>query len=364
MPRSMKREMARERAQADRSAREPSESPRVKAATEGNAVVVHAERRFNRRGNWVPTMSAQEIAEARTIFQTRFQAAKLKTDAVATKMEGWEAQYQGQWQDDVHVDEEHIFLGKTRERVQTVGSFLHGMTLQVPRLVEFMPAPQSLVGLEEMWRRAKLKEALQAYYFDDIWKVRHTVLPDYIKTFLKFTTGIVKVDYYEDASKPDLRFQVLDRALQYPDPYARRMRDAEWWIDREFWSRASVEDMFRSGHWHRPQDFPDQAPSAAISSTSSQALRRLYGDNLDSAVPVSADELVTVDHYYVGPTRSRAELYGVVVGGESGWLVRYGPSPWAYKGIPMRGGSFDPHEWYIDGTGLVAMRTATQEIIN
>lgn len=363
VPRAVKRERARV-GEPSSSFRSPAESPKVSALTKSTAVVIRAEKRFNNRKNWAPTMGDAELAEVRTVLQTRFHAAEAVTDEVAGKMNNWEKQFQGEWQDSSHIDDEHIFLNKTREQVQTVGAFLHGMVLQVPRLVEFHPAPSSMVGFDEMWRRAKLKEGLQSYYFDDIWRIRHTVIPDYIRTFLKFTTGIIKTSYREDRNKPDLCFEVKDRALQYIDPYARRMRDASWWFDREFWSRSAVEEMFQMGHWHRPHGFPDVAPSSVISQANDGALRRLYGDNFDAQVPVPEDELVTVDHYYQAPTNLRGGLYGVTLGGENGWLVRYGPTPWAYDGIPFRGGSYDPHEWRIDGTGAVAMHTALQEIIN
>ena len=347
------------------SYRDPAESAKVRPLTEGNVVVLAAEKKFNRRQNWVSTMSDAEISEARTIITTRFGAAEPTTDAIAAKMEAWEKQHAGEWMDSEHDDEGHIFLNKTLERVQTVGSFLHGMVLQIPRMVEFHPAPTSLIGLEEMWRRAKLKEVLQNYYFDDLWRIRHTLLPDYIRTFLKFSCGIIKTDYHEDQGKPDLRFVVKDRGLQYIDPHARRMRDAAWWIEKEFYSREAVEEMFRFGSWHRPSDFPDLAPSAIVSGTTGDSiLKRLYGANFNSQVPVPADELVEVWHYYQAPTNSRPALYSVLIGGTNGWLARHGPNPFAYKGIPYRGGSFDPHEWRVDGTGLVAMHTALQEIIN
>jgi hypothetical protein len=318
----------------------------------------------NRRENLLPTLSQTEIETINTLIDRRYEAASPITDEMAVKMDRLEAMYRGEWLDASHDEEEHIYLAKAREALQVVHAFLYGMVLQVPKLVSFRPTPTSLVQVTPMWRSAKLGEALTNYYFEDIWDIRHGVLRDFIKMFLKFPVGILRVDYLESDVQPDLRFTLCDRALQYIDPHCHRIKDAGWWIEKEFWSRSAIEEMFATGHWDRPPDLPDSLPTLISTGTDDAILRRFFGSRHNSNIPVESDDLVEVWFYRQARGRGIDDVYAVKLGGIGGWLVRYGPNPFPGPDIPYCGDSFDRHEFQVDGHGLLEMHEALQEIIN
>ena len=317
-----------------------------------------------RQWNWLPDMSIAAIEEVNNTIDRRYESAAPVTDAQSEKMERLERLYNGEWENKEHEDEERIFLAKGREALQVVSAFLYGMLLQVPKLLEFRPAPTTLIGLKEAWRSAKLSEALTNYHFDDLWKIRHTVLRDYTKVFLKFSTGIIRTDYFPSMTQPDLRFAVVDRALQFFDPYAHKIKECKWWIEKEFWERSAVEDMFKMGHWIRPKDLPDIVPSVMSTASNDATLRRFFGSIAIGTPSIEADELVEVRKYIQAPGRGLEHRYACQLGGTGGWLVGYGPNPSPYKGIPYSGDSFDRHEWQIDGKGLLEMHQALNEVIN
>lgn len=341
------------------------DSPKVRGlVSRENVIYLPGQRDRMAKWNWVKRMSQTEIDNAVNLIDRRYQAADPVTVAIAEKMERLEKLYRGEFIDQSHIDEEHIFLAKGREALQVVSAFLYGMLLQIPKLLEFRPAPTSLIGLNEKWRSAKLSEALTNYYFDDLWKVRHTVLRDFIKTFLKFPSAFIRTDYEASRSQPDLRFTVVDRALQRIDVNAHRIKDAKWWVETEFWERAAVEEMFKMGYWVRPPDLPDMVPSIMQSAVNDATLRRFFGPNTGTGLNIEADEQVEVRCYRQPPRRGLDDRYAVTLGGTGGWLVAYGNSPSPYKGLPYSGDSFDRHEWQIDGHGLLEMHESLNEIIN
>ena len=340
------------------------DAPAAHPMLDSNIVVGPWEQKYNQRTNEVPGMSPAEIEEVNNQIDRRYEEAERQTDDMAIKMERLERMYRAEWMDSEHYDEEHIYLAKGREALQVVSAFLYGMVLQLPKLVEFRPTPSRLVQVREMWRQAKLAEALVNYYFEDIWKFRHTTLRDFIKIFLKFPSAIMRVDYHETDEKPDLRFVNVDRALQYIDPQAHRMKEAKWWIEKDFWSRAAVEEMFKRRHWHRPYDMPDMIPTLMSSGTDDAVLRRFFGSNYNSNIPLQADDMAEVWHYRQARGDGLQDRHAVRVGGSGGWLVRYGANPFPGPAIPYCGDSFDRHEWQIDGHGLLEMHEALQEVIN
>ena len=332
--------------------------------TQTNIVIGPWEKSHNRRANLLPGMTDAEIDEVNNIIDRKYGTAERQTDDMAVKMERLERMYRAEWMDSEHYDAEHIYLAKGREALQVVSAFLYGMVVQLPKLVEFRPTPRRLNQVQAMWRKAKLAEALVNYYFDDIWKFRHTALRDFIKIFLKFPSAIMRVDYHESEEEPDLRFVNVDRALQYFDPHTHRFKEAKWWIEKEFWSRAAVEDMFKRGHWHRPYDLPDMVPTLMSTGTDDAVLRRYFSSNYNSNIPVETDDLVEVWNYRQARGRGQEDRFAVRLAGIGGWLVRYGPNPFPGPDIPYCGDSFDRHEWQPDGHGLLEMHEALQEIIN
>ena len=244
----------------------------------GNVLFLPGNKQRIAAWNMVPTMTPQDLDTVKNLIDRRYMAADKTTTAMAEKMYRQEKMYNAEFINEEHVSEEHIYLAKAREALQVVHAFLYGMVLQVPKLLEFRPAPTTLIGLADQWRSAKLSEALTNYYFDDLWKIRHDVLKDYIKVFLKFPVALIRTDYFETATQPDLRFSVVDRALQHIDPNAHKVKEAKWWIETEFWERSAVEEMFQMGYWARQPGMPDLMPSIFQSSINDTTLRRFFGD--------------------------------------------------------------------------------------
>lgn len=357
VPRSVRR-------QAASSASTPRYRSSLPLVSDTNVVRLPVERRENAEGNRVPFMDPDQIREAQGIIEDRYAVAEPITTEIAAKMNAWEKQYLGEWQDKEHDDAEHVFLTKTREMVQIDAAFLIQLVTQLPQLVTFKPKAKTLAGLKEDWNKAKLKECWTNFYLDDVGKFRTDVLPRFLKTFLKHTVGLIEVQYHEDNYQPDLRFEVVDRALEYLDPDARDCRELKWRIRKEYMTRAKVEQRFDQSHWERPADMPDFVPTLNRSQIDAGLLERYFGRRNRSAVSVEEDELVEILHYWQAPKDGLEHVYGVIVGGVGGYLVRYGPNPFAYKGIPLRGKSYDQHEWQLDGTPLVEIYRAIQEVTN
>ena len=327
----------------------------------GNVITLPIERTQHRKGNLVPRMENAELLAVTKIILDRYGAAEPTTRDVAEKMLQWERQYHGKWEDGSHDDEEHIYLGKTREMVQVVHAFFIQLIAQLPELVSMQPMVRSLQGADEEWRRASVANALTNFYFDDVWRFRTDVLPGFLKTFLKFTMGCVKICYQESDTGPDLRFDIVDRAFLYIDPTAHDLRDADWLIEKTYLSVREVEFMYDRGYWAEPDKRKPRGLSSGPSGVDNGTLRRFFGDQWASTPGVTEDTMVEVWHYWQPRREYQEDCHAVMV---DGTLVRYGEIPGPYKGIPIRGKSYDPHEWKADGTGMVEMYQAIQEIIN
>lgn len=332
--------------------------------TKGNVIYLPGNRQRIAAWNQIPRMSQGEIEVVQNLIDRRYDSADKITQDQAQKMFRQEKMYNGEFIDPEHEKEEHIYLAKAREALQVVHAFLYGMVLQVPKLLEFRPAPTTLNGLDSQWRSAKLSEALTNYYFDDLWKIRHTVLRDFIKVFLKFSVAIIKTDYFETGTQPDLRFSVVDRALQHFDPNAHKIKECKWWIETEFWERSAIEEMFQMGYWARPLNLPDMVPSIFQSALSDNTLRRFFGDTGGAGLPVDSDQLVEVRFYRQAPIKGLDHRYAVQLGGTGGWMVAYGPNPFPSKEMPYSGDSFDRHEWQVDGHSLLDMHASINEVVN
>lgn len=314
------------------------------------------------RQNMVPGMSESEIAEITTVITNRFETARQTTEDIAAKESNWDKQYNGEFQDP-SVSPEATFLPKTREQVQVVYSYLMLLVSQLSPIVTMAPMVTSVWASNEEYRRAKVMEALTDFYMDDVWKIRDDVFPRWLKAFLKNTAAVWKVTYREDSFLPDLVVDVVDRALLYIDPTARTIRTAGWAIERYFLTRSEVRQRIDEGHWHLAEGMED-LPFTGMNEISDDILRRYYGENFNRSSSVTEDELMEVWDYWQAPTRGLQDVYAVILGGESGQLVRYGRNPYPYKGLPYRAKSFDPHEYRPDGTSLVEQYRPFNEIIN
>ena len=95
-------------------------------------------------------------------------------------------------------------------------------------------------------------------------------------------------------------------------------------------------------------------------------MTRLLGRH---ATPANArgperDELIEVWHYWQSERRGQPHAYGVMVGGRGGTLVRWGPNPFAYKGIPYRGKAYMRDSYRVDGISLARQYRNIQELYN
>lgn len=314
------------------------------------------------RANLVPGMDDNEIAEITTIIASRHESARQTTEDFAEKEKNWDKQYNAEWQDP-SISDEAIFLPKTREQVTTVYSYIMLLVSQLNPLVTMTPMVTSIWASNEEYRRAKVKEALTDFYISDMWKLRDDVFPRWLKLFLKTSMAIWKVTYREDNFLPDLKIDVVDRALIYIDPTARDIRSAGWVIEKYFLTRSEVFQRIEEGHWHLP-DVDQGGLEAGTASIPDDVLRRYYGENYQRNSSVTEDELIEVWDYWQAPTRGLQDCYAVILGGENGRLVRYGRNPFPYKGLPYRAKSFDPNEFRPDGTPLTEQYRPFQELVN
>ena len=317
---------------------------------------------FRDRQNKVPFMDQDAIVRVNTILDDRFATGDEVTKVVAAKMDNWEKQYQAQWQDATNDQEERLYLAKSRETIQVVYGFLVMLVAKLPQLVRFNPKVSSVFAAQEEWDRAKIAEALVNFYMEDVWRVRDDVLPPFIKTYLKFPLGVIKVTYVPDPYEPDLRIDVVDRALLRIDPAAHDLKEASWVFEDTFMTRSEVEAEFEKGTWHRPPDL-EQVPGISYTDETAKVLDRYFGDAAFSRSPsILEDELILVRHYWQSPGKGRRSVYAVRLDGQH--LVRYGANPNPYQNHPYRGKSYDPHEWQVDGTSLLEMYRGIQEVLN
>ena len=332
---------------------------------ESNVVPLDSLREINRRQNDAATISQTARDEIKRIIMGRYNQAKPQTDEIAAKMLAWERQSLGQWKDPERTKDEHIYFPKSRAAMQTIRAFLLQLITQLPELVTIRPAVQSVIALEDEWKRAKLMEALLNFYMEDMWKFKTDIMPQFLNTFLKFSMGIIKTTYYENNGAPDLRFDVVDRALQYFSPNVNDVKDSPWWIEKDFVTEAELEeDFFRPGHYVKPKDYPNKTPVSGIAGEDSELLRRIMGERNQDQSPIDRDELVERIQYWQSPIGGLEDRYIVMIGGVEGYIVRNGPNPYSFKGHPFRAKSYSPHEWQADGMGLMEEMAPLQEIIN
>src|SRR3990167_8783926 len=99
------------------------------------------------RVNKAPGMSEEEKREVLSIIEQRYDSAREETDRIAAKMEKWEKQNNGEWQDPtMQMDQEKIFLPKTREEVQIAYSYILQLVSQLNPLVVMQPMVSSVAA--------------------------------------------------------------------------------------------------------------------------------------------------------------------------------------------------------------------------
>lgn len=314
------------------------------------------------RANLVKGMNQEDKEKAVWLITSRRDSARDQTEAIAAKMEKWDKQYDGVWQDP-EVDEDTIFLPKTREQFQVVYAYILTLVSQLNPLVTMQPQVSSIWASTDEYRRAKVAEALFQFHVDDLWKLRDDVFPRWLKAFLKHTMAVWKVTYREDSFFPDLKIDVVDRSLLYIDPTARDLRTARWIIERYFLTRSEIEQRVTDGHWFLQDEMYDQVMHNTVQ-INDERLQRFFGDNFNNNYSIEEDELIEVWDYWQSPIKGLDDLYAVILGGENGQLVRYGRNPFPYKGLPYRAKSYDPNEFRPDGTGLAEQYRPFQEVVN
>jgi hypothetical protein len=320
------------------------------------------------RTNIAKRMTSGAQAEVKGIIYERYLSAKSTTDAIALKMAEWEKQYKGEWQHPKNDDDERIFIPKTREHVDRIHAYLLSLIAQLTPVVTMQPKLANLVTPPRVqFERAKVMEALFNFYFIDVWKVRDDVLPKWLKHFLKFSQAIWKVSYLQDANGPDLKIDVVDRGLIYIDPNATELRHADWVIEKYYLTRAEASQRIADGYWYLPDGEVELISPASDTSTSSgtSALNRLFTSKWKtSKITIEEDERIEVWDYWQADSAGLSSVYAVQLGGEEGFLVRYGTNPFPYKGLPYRSKSYSDDDNSPDGEGMVEQETPFQKILN
>jgi len=332
--------------------------------TRDNVIRVPSYAYTNDRENIVSRMAFDAVQEVKTMIDDRYAAARDTTEAVAAKMDKWDRQYNGEWQDGTDADDERIYLPKTREQVQVVRAYIMMLVSQLNPIVTMQPMVSSIWASTEEYKRAKVAEALLQFHFNDLWRIRDDVFPRWLNAFLKHTMAVWKVSYLEDAARPDLKIDVVDRALLYIDPFARELKDAGWIIEKCYLPRSEVVQRVKDGHWYCDSDDLYYL-EAGYHEMPENIRRRYYGaDDTQRRFSLEEDDRIEVWEYWQAPIQGRSDVYAVILGGENGKLVRYGRNPFPYKGIPYRSKSYDPHEFRPDGMGIVGHYTPFQELVN
>jgi len=325
-------------------------------------------------GNIIPKMDENELRAVENALYDRFNSAEEKTADISHLMDKWEHQYKGEWytaESQKKEDEEgQIFLRKTKEQVRVVYSHIISIVNDLRPLVSFNPIVSSISAAEEEIQMAKLAEALVDYTLNDQLKFKEDVLPQFLKSFLKYSMGVLKLTYRSEASGPNFILENIDRSTLYIDPHAKHdIKNAAWVIERYALPKREVIKRIRQGYYTLPpgkkiEDVLSQpiyeGNNSQQFSTSNRTLKTLR----DSNTTLLEDESVEMIDYWQSPKNGLSDAYAVMVGGINGFLVRYGSNPYPYKNHPYFGKSYDPHELEVDGEGLVQELEGPQKVLN
>ena len=330
----------------------------------------------SRGSNLVARMESSLIQEIEETIRQRFDSAEEMTTAVSKEIAKSERQFKGlfshnskhQEQEEYEEQDEddiRIFMKKTLENIQIVFSHLDGLTSQLDPLLVLKPSISGRIAPKEEFKRAKVKELLVNFYLDKN-RFRKDVLPRWRWNFLKHPSAYLRVLYNGDPMEPDIQIDLVDRGMLYIDPYIQTgdIKDAGWVIERTVVTRDEANENIMSGHWYLPGGVEDLGNMFAP--PQDDVLLRILGrnaDNSDYRGP-DKDDMIEVLHYWQAEKRGMPHAYGVLLGGKNGELVRWGPNPYPYKGIPYRGKSYIRDPYRPDGISLANQYRSIQEVYN
>jgi hypothetical protein len=317
------------------------------------------------RENIVDRMDDEAKAEAIDIIRTRYDTAKQTTLDLREKMNLWDLQYNGKFQDQ-EEDDERIFIPKSMEQVNTIAAFVTSMVSQLSPIIVAQPMVSSLWNSKAEFQRAKLVEAMLDFHFSDLWSVKDVFLPKFLRHFLKYSIGVGRIIYREDDQKPDLLLDVIDRAFLYIDPYTKdNIKNARWITEEYYLPRTEAWRRIDSGEWYLSDK--DYEFLTNVSNTGTDLdLERFYG--LDSTVnqtdnTLYCDDMIQCFDYWQFPGQGLGDVYATTIGGINGQLVRYGRNPLPFKGCHYIGSSYSESD-KPDGRGLIEIMEPFQKVIN
>ena len=321
-----------------------------------------------RADNWVRGMEEGERLDLEREIIKRQKSAEDTTKAAIAEIDKAERQFAGLFPDQQEgdawaKDDNRIFMQKTMEHIQVVHGHLDGLSAQLNPMVVFHPKPRGIIKSREEFSRTKGREILVDNYFrDNDFKV--DVLSRWRWNFLKHPAAFMWVEYDTDATLPDIRIRVLDRGSLYIDPQVTtgNIRHAAWIVIDDWMTEGEVEEMVAEGHWFLPAGLAGVHDYYAP--PEDELTRRLIGRHAVDGRHKGADgdRMIQVQYYFQREMRGQGHAYGVLLGGKR--LVRYGPNPYPYKGIPVRGKSYLPDVYRPDGISLARQYRSIQELFN
>lgn len=324
----------------------------------------------SRSGNLVTSMSDLDTLDIEEVIRRRFDSAESTTNLVSKEIEKSERQFKGlfndqeEWQDAAD-DDLRIFMRKTMEHIQIVFSHLDGLTGNLNPLLTLKPSVKGEIHPQQEFERAKVKELVVNYHLDKN-RFKKDILPRWRWNFLKHPSAYLRVIFDPDPVEPDIRIDVVDRGMLYIDPYIQTgdIKDAAWVIERGVVTRDEAMENIANGHWWVPDGVGDL--SNLFAPPQDDVVRRLIGADIGQADyrGPEKDDLIEVLHYWQAERRGAPHAYGVVLGGKNGRLVRWGPNPFPFTGIPYRGKAYLRDSYKPDGISLANQYRSIQEVYN
>lgn len=320
-------------------------------------------------GNLIPRLTNEEVTAITEVIRERFQSAEEQTSLIAEKMVKWEKQYKGEWLTKKAKQKGEIFLRKTKEQVRVVFSHITQIINDLPTLVTYRPITSSIEASEEEFKKAKLAEALVNYTLQDLLKFKEDILPQFLKSFLKGTMGVLKLTYTTDSTRSDFNLENIPRDRLYIDPNAKHnIKNAHWVIEEFGMPKREVLKRIRDKYWTLPPGKTEEdilkLPKYGDSDNKSSAQKIFDQIRKGHRSSIEEDELVKIREYWSSATNSLSDVYSVIVGEDDGYLLRYGEIPGPYKKHPYFARSYDPHEVEVDGEGLCEELEGPQKITN
>lgn len=320
-------------------------------------------------GNLIPKLSTEEINAIQSVIQERFASAQEKTDEIGEKMVLWEKQYKGEWVTKEAKQKADIFLRKTKEQVRVVFSHITQIINDLPTLVSYRPITSSIDASAEEFKKAKLAEALVNYTLNDLLKFKEDILPQFLKSFLKGTMGVLKLTYTTDSTRSDFSLENIPRNRLYIDPNAKHnIKYAHWVIEEFGMPKREVLKRIRDKYWKLPPGKSEEdilkLPKYADTDTRTSAQKIFERVQKHHRTTIEEDELVKIREYWSSASNSLSDVYSVTAGGDDGILLRYGDIPGPYKKHPYFARSYDPHEIDVDGEGLCEEMEGIQKVTN